>query len=126
MFTCGSCATNSETKEEVAIKKIGNAFDNRIDAKRTLREIKLLSHMDHDNVKSKPFAFTFTYHLVLLLRLSWKYPVMAYYYMITYRPAECFPFKCLVDVIHHMTKRKIFKDVLLMIAAVASYIYCYE
>ncbi|KAK9940291.1 hypothetical protein M0R45_016959 [Rubus argutus] len=44
------CATNSETKEDVAIKKIGNAFDNRIDAKRTLREIKLLRHMDHDNI----------------------------------------------------------------------------
>ncbi|PHU03365.1 Mitogen-activated protein kinase -like protein NTF6 [Capsicum chinense] len=44
------CAINSETKEEVAIKKIGNAFENRIDAKRTLREIKLLSHMDHENI----------------------------------------------------------------------------
>lgn len=44
------CATNSESNEEVAIKKIGNAFDNRIDAKRTLREIKLLCHMDHENV----------------------------------------------------------------------------
>ncbi|KAL4334746.1 hypothetical protein GQ457_07G034080 [Hibiscus cannabinus] len=44
------CAKNSETNEEVAIKKIGNAFDNRIDAKRTLREIKLLRHMDHDNI----------------------------------------------------------------------------
>ncbi|KAK1326567.1 Mitogen-activated protein kinase 2 [Acorus calamus] len=45
------CAvTNSQTNEEVAIKKIGNAFDNRIDAKRTLREIKLLRHMDHENV----------------------------------------------------------------------------
>ncbi|CAL5334390.1 unnamed protein product [Camellia sinensis] len=44
------CATNSETKEEVAIKRIANAFDNRIDAKRTLREIKLLCHMDHENV----------------------------------------------------------------------------
>ncbi|GAA0151939.1 non-receptor serine/threonine protein kinase [Lithospermum erythrorhizon] len=43
-------ALDSETKEEVAIKKIGNAFDNRIDAKRTLREIKLLTHMDHENV----------------------------------------------------------------------------
>lgn len=41
---------NSETREEVAIKKIGNAFDNRIDAKRTLREIMLLRHMDHENV----------------------------------------------------------------------------
>ncbi|XP_047337750.1 mitogen-activated protein kinase homolog NTF6-like [Impatiens glandulifera] len=43
-------ARNSETKEEVAIKKIGNAFENRIDAKRTLREIKLLCHMDHENI----------------------------------------------------------------------------
>ncbi|KAJ8455697.1 hypothetical protein OPV22_035046 [Ensete ventricosum] len=43
-------AVNSQTREEVAIKKIGNAFDNRIDAKRTLREIKLLRHMDHENV----------------------------------------------------------------------------
>ncbi|KAJ6710148.1 MITOGEN-ACTIVATED PROTEIN KINASE [Salix koriyanagi] len=42
-------AVNAETREEVAIKKIGNAFDNRIDAKRTLREIKLLRHMDHEN-----------------------------------------------------------------------------
>nr|KJB20602.1 hypothetical protein B456_003G155700 [Gossypium raimondii] len=42
-------AVNSQTREEVAIKKIGNAFDNRIDAKRTLREIKLLCHMDHEN-----------------------------------------------------------------------------
>ncbi|KAH6811007.1 Protein kinase superfamily protein [Perilla frutescens var. frutescens] len=43
-------ATNADTKEEVAIKRIANAFDNRIDAKRTLREIKLLTHMDHENV----------------------------------------------------------------------------
>ncbi|XP_042471039.1 mitogen-activated protein kinase 2-like [Zingiber officinale] len=43
-------AVNSQTHEEVAIKKIGNAFDNSIDAKRTLREIKLLQHLNHDNV----------------------------------------------------------------------------
>ncbi|XP_059640070.1 mitogen-activated protein kinase homolog MMK2-like [Cornus florida] len=43
-------AVNSDTHEEVAIKKIGNAFDNIIDAKRTLREIKLLRHIDHENV----------------------------------------------------------------------------
>ena len=44
---------NSETNEEVAIKKVGNAFDNHIDAKRTLREIKLLRHMDHENVRMR-------------------------------------------------------------------------
>ncbi|KAG9453294.1 hypothetical protein H6P81_006198 [Aristolochia fimbriata] len=46
------CVKNVETDEEVAIKKIGNAFDNRIDAKRTLREIKLLIHMDHELFRS--------------------------------------------------------------------------
>ncbi|KAG8375007.1 hypothetical protein BUALT_Bualt10G0054700 [Buddleja alternifolia] len=42
-------AINKEINEEVSIKKIGNAFDNRIDAKRILREIKLLRHLDHEN-----------------------------------------------------------------------------
>jgi hypothetical protein len=52
LFVClfVSSALNSETTEHVAIKKIANAFDNKIDAKRTLREIKLLRHMDHENV----------------------------------------------------------------------------
>ncbi|XP_074587000.1 mitogen-activated protein kinase 2-like [Curcuma longa] len=43
-------ALNSDTGEQVAIKKIANAFDNKIDGKRTLREIKLLRHMEHENV----------------------------------------------------------------------------
>ncbi|XP_031113098.1 mitogen-activated protein kinase 3-like [Ipomoea triloba] len=41
---------NAETEEMVAIKKITSAFDNYMDAKRTLREIKLLRHLDHENV----------------------------------------------------------------------------
>ncbi|KAI3772436.1 hypothetical protein L6452_03622 [Arctium lappa] len=41
---------NSETNEMVAVKKIANAFDNYMDAKRTLREIKLLRHLDHENI----------------------------------------------------------------------------
>lgn len=36
----------------VAVKKIANAFDNYMDAKRTLREIKLLRHLDHENVRN--------------------------------------------------------------------------
>lgn len=49
----GFCSSvlNSETKEMVAMKKIANAFDNHMDAKRTLREIKLLRHLDHENVR---------------------------------------------------------------------------
>eukprot|EP00798_Chlamydomonas_sp_ICE-L_P029100 gene29100-32311_t len=43
-------AKNLETNEKIAIKKISNAFDNLVDAKRTLREIKLLMHLSHENV----------------------------------------------------------------------------
>lgn len=43
-------AVNTETNEEVAVKKISNAFDNIIVAKRTLREILILSQMDHENI----------------------------------------------------------------------------
>ena len=34
----------------MAIKKIGNAFDNVVDARRVLREIKLLRHLQHENI----------------------------------------------------------------------------
>lgn len=63
-FICFSAAVNSETREQVAIKKIGNAFDNRVDAKRTLREIMLLGHMDHQNV-------SFIYYLYISLNIDW-------------------------------------------------------
>lgn len=43
---------NCETKEKLAIKKIKNVFDNRVDALRTLRELKLLRHLRHDNIIS--------------------------------------------------------------------------
>ncbi|MFS7941344.1 putative mitogen-activated protein kinase [Helianthus anomalus] len=42
------------TNEMVALKKIAYAFDNCVDAKRTLHEIKLLRHLHHENVS---FAF---------------------------------------------------------------------
>lgn len=41
---------NMETHEKVAIKKINNVFGTRIDALRTLRELKLLRHIKHPNV----------------------------------------------------------------------------
>jgi len=43
-------ARDLETNKKVAIKKIVNAFENVVDAKRTLREIKLLRHLKHENV----------------------------------------------------------------------------
>merc|ERR1712060_493973 len=43
-------ALNKETGKKVAIKKIPNAFDDLIDAKRILREIKLLRFFKHEHL----------------------------------------------------------------------------
>lgn len=43
-------ARNSESGEKIAIKKIANAFENTTDARRTLREIRLLRHLNHENI----------------------------------------------------------------------------
>lgn len=45
-------AVNTETGEKVAIKKIPKVFDDLIDGKRILREIKLLTYLEHENVIS--------------------------------------------------------------------------
>jgi mitogen-activated protein kinase 1/3 len=43
---------DKKTNLKVAIKKIPNAFDDLVDAKRILREIKLLKYFDHENIIS--------------------------------------------------------------------------
>lgn len=45
-------ATNKKTNSKVAIKKVGNAYEDLIDAKRIVREIKLLKFFDHENIIS--------------------------------------------------------------------------
>lgn len=41
-----------KVNNKVAIKKVPNAFDDLVDAKRILREIKLLRYFDHENIIS--------------------------------------------------------------------------
>jgi hypothetical protein len=43
-------ARDTATGGKVAIKKIPCVFDDAVDAKRVLREIKLLRHFRHDNI----------------------------------------------------------------------------
>jgi serine/threonine protein kinase len=53
-----SAATNLETKQNVAIKKVSKIFDKPILAKRALRELKLLRHFrNHENVSSTSYFF---------------------------------------------------------------------
>mmetsp|Transcript_9243 Transcript_9243/g.6592 ORF Transcript_9243/g.6592 Transcript_9243/m.6592 type:complete len:89 (+) Transcript_9243:148-414(+) len=45
------CSAFDRTKDtKVAIKKVGKAFEDLIDAKRIVREIKLLKFFDHENI----------------------------------------------------------------------------
>ncbi|KAF8818751.1 CMGC kinase, MAPK family (ERK) MAPK-1 [Cardiosporidium cionae] len=41
---------DEETKREVAVKKVGDAFKDLVDAKRILREIRILRHLKHTNI----------------------------------------------------------------------------
>ena len=43
-------AYDHDNKIKVAIKKVPKAFEDLIDAKRIVREIKLLKFFEHDNV----------------------------------------------------------------------------
>ena len=43
-------ALDNQTGEKVAIKKINKAFEHLTDTKRTLREVKILRHFNHENV----------------------------------------------------------------------------
>ena len=43
-------ALDKETNQKVAIKKIPRAFEDPVDAKRILREIKLMKSFRHENV----------------------------------------------------------------------------
>jgi tRNA A-37 threonylcarbamoyl transferase component Bud32 len=45
-------ASDSKTQTNVAIKMVPKAFSDEIDAKRILREIKLLQHLQHDHIVS--------------------------------------------------------------------------
>ncbi len=45
-----SSANDSHLQREVAIKKFDRPFENAEYAKRTYRELAILSHMDHENV----------------------------------------------------------------------------
>ena len=45
-------ANDTERNSKIAIKKIPNAFDDLIDAKRIVREIKLLKFFNHENIVS--------------------------------------------------------------------------
>ena len=44
---------DTTTGRKVAVKKVGDAFNDETDAKRTLREIKLLRFLNHDNVRRR-------------------------------------------------------------------------
>jgi p38 MAP kinase len=53
-----SSAEDAFTSSRVAIKKLSQAFASQIHAKRAYREIKLLKHVNHDNIIRLQDLFT--------------------------------------------------------------------
>lgn len=51
-------AVDTATNERVAIKKVGALFDDLEDAKRILREIRLMRMLQHENVRNIDFSGT--------------------------------------------------------------------
>ena len=51
LFYCSS-AVDRKTDRKVAIKKLSRPFQSAIHAKRTYREIRMLKHMQHENVST--------------------------------------------------------------------------
>lgn len=49
-YGCVASFKNVRTSHTIAVKKITNAFDDLVDGKRILREVKLLRQFDHDNI----------------------------------------------------------------------------
>ena len=56
-----SSAQDKERKIKVAIKKLARPFQSAIHAKRAYREVRLLKHMHHENVR-----INFVHSLVLI------------------------------------------------------------
>lgn len=45
-----SSALDTKTGQKVAIKKLARPFQSAVHAKRTYRELRMLKHMNHENV----------------------------------------------------------------------------
>lgn len=52
VIACEDLKANNEDLKNVAIKKIERTFEHRFYAKRTLRELKILRNLKHENVLS--------------------------------------------------------------------------
>ena len=55
---CCSAAEDTYTGDKVAIKKLSRPFQSKVHAKRSYRELKLLRHMEHENVLDLLDVFT--------------------------------------------------------------------
>jgi p38 MAP kinase len=51
-------ALDTQTGKRVAIKKLSRPFETAIHSKRSYRELRLLKHMDHENIIGLLDVFT--------------------------------------------------------------------
>lgn len=59
-------AEDTQSKEFVALKKISGVFDDLTDARRILREIRLMQTLNHENVSSRLVHIKFAFSAIAL------------------------------------------------------------
>lgn len=74
LYYCGkkyilysSSAVDTTTGQKVAIKKLARPFQSAVHAKRTYRELRMLKHMNHENVGNTQSSRHFTFRILKTL-----------------------------------------------------------
>jgi p38 MAP kinase len=60
-----SSAVDTQTHVKVAIKKLARPFQSAVHAKRTYRELRMLKHMNHENVSLILVRYLIHFHAVI-------------------------------------------------------------
>ena len=66
-----SSALDTQNNIKVAIKKLARPFQSAIHAKRTYRELKMLKHMNHENVSYMPWNHNVFVFQLVFVTTSW-------------------------------------------------------
>jgi Protein tyrosine kinase. len=67
VYIYSSSAVDTEMHVKVAIKKLARPFQSAVHAKRTYRELRMLKHMNHENVSHALIGC----HLIQLYSVSY-------------------------------------------------------
>jgi serine/threonine protein kinase len=67
VYIYSSSAVDTKMDVKVAIKKLARPFQSAVHAKRTYRELRMLKHMNHENVSLILVCYVIQFHVIYCL-----------------------------------------------------------